>query len=111
MTDPIEGSQSYGRVVHGVLCLHVDDLVMTGDAAFTQKVLDATRKAFEVGSADRNDCEFCGQRIRKRDGFYEVDQQKAIEELREVDIDKDANDSTPCNSFHAHGISECARAD
>ena len=93
MTDPLDASTSCDRVVHGVLCLHVDDLVMTGDTIFSREVLGKIREAFEVGSEDKNNCEFCGQRTKKKDGYFEVDQEKAVGELHEVEVDKDAVDA------------------
>ena len=64
LTDPIYGSPSKNQHVCGVLCLHVDDLFMAGDADFLERVVNALRKDFQVGSEDKNDIMFVGQRIR-----------------------------------------------
>ena len=64
LTDPIYGSPSKDQHVCGVLCLHVDDLFMAGDAEFLERVVKALRRDFQVGSEDKNDIMFVGQRIR-----------------------------------------------
>ena len=38
LTDPIHGSPSLNKTTSGVVCLHVDDLFMTGDDEFIQRV-------------------------------------------------------------------------
>ena len=48
----------------GIVCLHVDDLFMAGDKLFHERVLGGLRKDFQVGSEDKNDIMFVGQRIR-----------------------------------------------
>ena len=58
------------------------------------------RKDFQVGSEDKNDCFFVGQRIQwKHDdkhGWYtNVHQNVAIDELQEITFDKYLKDDTP----------------
>ena len=52
------------RQVHGALSIHVDDLLMTGDDVFEKEIMGRLRKDFQVGSEDKNDCLFVGQRIQ-----------------------------------------------
>ena len=54
---------SKNRQVHGALSLHVDDLVITGDDVFEKEIMGRLRKDVQVGSEDKNDCLFVGQRI------------------------------------------------
>ena len=56
------------RQVHGALSLHVDDLLMTGDDVFEKEIMGRLRKDFQVGSEDKNDCLFVGQRIQWKHG-------------------------------------------
>ena len=63
LLDPVHGSVSKGKVVCGVICLHVDDLFMTGTPEFYERVIKYLHKQFTVGSEDTNDIEFVGQRI------------------------------------------------
>ena len=98
MLDPITGSPSYGREVIGLLVLHVDDLFITGNAEFWNKIIGNLRKDFKVGSEDKGDVEFTGQRIRWHNNALKVDQHKAIEQLTEVKIeDKGQPDNVVCN--------------
>ena len=99
LLDPVHGSISKGKVVCGVICLHVDDLFMTGTPEFYERFIKSLHRQFTVGSEDMNDIEFVGQRIRwiqQRDGWHvQVDQNKAIDELQEVSFDKTLKDSMP----------------
>ena len=59
------------------------------------------RKEFQVGSEDKNDIMFVGQRIRwyedpKHGPYIDVAQTVAIEELSEIPLDKGLPDDRPC---------------
>ena len=64
LLDPVAQNNAQGRRPHGFICLHVDDLFMAGDKVFADKVLASIRKDFNVGSEDKNDIMFVGQRIK-----------------------------------------------
>ena len=110
LLDPVTGSNAKGRKVHGVVCLHVDNLFLAGDACFHAQVCQRLRKDFSIGSEDTNDIQFVGQRIKwmynEKNGkgskhFIRVDQNLAIEELEEIKVDKGLKDETPCTpSMH-----------
>ena len=102
LLDPVAGSPSRGKTASGVVCLHVDDLFMSGDAEF-HRVCASLRKDFQVGSEDINDIQFVGQRIKwmsstKKNGtksegkhvsdHIKVDQKLCIDELSEIVFDK-----------------------
>ena len=100
LMDPVSGNNAKNRQVHGALSLHVDDLLMTGDDVFEKEIMGRLRKDFQVGSEDKNDCLFVGQRIQwKQDdkhGWYvNVHQNVAIDELQEITFDKHLKDDTP----------------
>ena len=57
-------NNSQGRKPEGFICLHVDDLYMAGSPEFEKRVLSKIRKDFNVGSEDKNDIMFIGQRIK-----------------------------------------------
>jgi hypothetical protein len=109
MMDPYHGSNSQGRKVSGIICLHVDDLFMAGDEHFRNTVMANIRRDFQVGSEDKNDITFVGQRIRwiGKDGkpatsathgsYISVDQKVAIEDLEEVQFDKSMKDNVVCD--------------
>ena len=98
LTDPVNGSPSVGRSTSGVVCLHVDDLFMTGDSEFQRRVYQRLIKEYDIGSEDKNDVEFVGQRVRwvtpkpgspgPKEPYISVDQHKKIEELAELKFDK-----------------------
>ena len=110
LLDPFHGSNCEGRRVSGFICLHVDDLFMAGDKNFENVVLKGLRKDFSVGSEDKNDVMFVGQRIRwvnksgtgsasaetgskKFSGPHiKIDQSLAIDDLEEMIFDKSLKD-------------------
>ena len=64
LLDPISGSAAKNKEVLVIICLHVDDLFLTGDSQALDKVLASIRKDFKVGSEDNDDIQFCGQRVK-----------------------------------------------
>ena len=69
---------------------------------FESKVLSSLRKNFAVGSEDKNDIMFVGQRIRwkthgKYGSYISVDQKLAVDAVEEVKIDKTLKDNVQCN--------------
>ena len=100
LMDPVSGNNAKNRQAHGALSLRVDDLLMTGDDVFEKEVVGRLRKHFQVGSEDKNDCLFVGQRIQwKHDDKHgwriNVHQNVAIDELQGITFDKNLKDDTP----------------
>ena len=100
--DPVARNNAQGRRPHGFICLHVDDLFMAGDKVFESKVLSSLRKNFAVGSEDKNDIMFVGQRIKwkthdKYGPYISVGQKLAVDAVEEVKIDKSLKDNVQCN--------------
>eukprot|EP00435_Cladocopium_sp_Y103_P063413 s690_g25.t1 len=99
---PVARNNAQGRRPHGFICLHVDDLFMGGDQVFEDKVLARLRRDFAVGSEDKNDVMFVGQRIKwktheKYGSYISVDQKLAVDAVEEVKIDKTLKDNIQCN--------------
>ena len=69
---------------------------------FESKFLSGLRKNFAVGSEDKNDIMFVGQRIKwkthdKYGPYISVDQKLAVDAVEEVKIDKSLKDNVQCN--------------
>lgn len=100
--DPVSQNNAQGRTVHGFVCLHVDDLFMSGDKVFEEQVMSKVRRDFAVGSEDKNDVMFVGQRIRwkthdKHGPYISVDQKLAVDAVEEIKFDKSMKDSVSCS--------------
>ena len=100
--DPVARNNAQGRRPHGFICFHVDDLLMAGDKVFESKVLSTLRKNLAVGSEDKNDIMFVGQRIKwkthdKYGPYISVGQKLAVDAVEEVKIDKSLKDNIQCN--------------
>ena len=85
-----------------IFCLHVDDLFMACDKVFEPKVLSSLRTNFAVGSEDKSEIIFVGQRIKwkthdKYGPYISVDRKLAVDAVEEVKIDKSLNDNIQCN--------------
>ena len=99
-------NNSQGRKPEGFICLHVDDLYMAGSPEFEKRVLSKIRKDFNVGSEDKNDIMFVGQRIKwknhdKFGNYVSCDQKLAVDQLEEIKVEKHMKDNDPCSpSMH-----------
>ena len=82
----------------GVVCLHVDDLFCTGNPEFKTHIVQKIKDNFKVGHEDRNDVEFTGQRITRVNDRVEVNMQKCIDDLHEIEFNKGLADSVACTS-------------
>ena len=64
--------------------------------SFWDEVVTKLKKDYQVGSEDKGDVVFTGQRIRKQGSPIVLDQDKAIEELSEIQFDKTLTDTMTC---------------
>ena len=79
----------------------VDDLFGTSGTETEQRVLARLRTDFQVGSDDWNDVSFTGQRNRwtkdsQSGSCIEVSQQKAIDELEEIPVERHTKEDLRC---------------
>jgi hypothetical protein len=101
MLDPVTGSPSKGRQAIGVVVLHVDDLFITGSPKFWKNIGEQLKKEYQIGSEDKGDVVFTGQRVRWQGKAIVMDQDQGIEELSEIKLEKNLPDNTPCSpSLH-----------
>ena len=84
----------------GMNDLFVDDL-FGGGIEMEQRILARLRKDFQVGSEDWNDVIFTRERIRwindsQTGSYMEVSQQKAIDELKEIPVERNTKEDLHC---------------
>ena len=108
--------QLQGKSVAGIINLFVDDLFGTSGNEMEQRVLTRLRKYFQVGSEDGNDVAFTRQRIRwtqdSQNGPYiEVSQDKAIDELEEIPVERNTKEGPPLHSINAHNVQRPTKTD
>ena len=101
MLDPIASSPATRKTMAWIINLFVDDLFGTSGTEMEQRALPRLRKDFQVGSEDWNDVTFTRQRIRwindSQPGSYiEVIQQKAIDELKEIPVERNTKEDLNC---------------
>lgn len=77
-----------GKGIHGVLGIHVDDGLCTGDTTF-QQTIDKLETKYPFGSKMSNDFVFTGIHIHQRDDHViELDQTQYIEDIPFIEIDR-----------------------
>ena len=108
MLDPISGSAAKGKKVLGIICIHVDDVFMTGCEHFNQLIVSCLKRDFEIGSQDVNDVMYCGQRVRwvnkgQKDAHITVDQDLKVEELEEIKVPEDVKAKGPAEQVLVTG--------
>ena len=108
MLDPISGSAAKGKRVLGIVCIHVDDVFLTGNDKFHQLIISALKRDFEIGSEDTNDIMYCGQRVRwigkgKPGSYIAVDQDLKVEELEEIKVPDDIKAKGPPHLTYVAG--------
>ena len=82
-------------VFHGALCVHVDDLFLSGDAIFHTRINDLQRR-FTIGTYRRDRFVHCGLEFSTgEDGSIHMSQKKYIEKLEFVDITADHQANRP----------------
>ena len=101
MLDPIAGSPAKAKSVAAITSPMVDDLFGTNGTETEQRVLARLRTDFQVGSDDWNDVSFTGQRNRwtkdsQSGSCIEVSQQKAIDELEEIPVERHTKEDLRC---------------
>ena len=103
LLDPVAQNNAQGRKPHGFMCLHVDDLFLAGDKVFADRVLASIRyKDFNIGSEDKNDIVFVGQRIKwkthdKHGPYISCGQKLAVDAVEEIKFEKHKKDNIACN--------------
>jgi len=79
-------------------------MTCTWQEVLEKRVLTKIRKDFNVGSEDKNDIMFVGQRIKQheKNGYYiSCDQKLAVDQLEEIKVEKHMKDNNPCSpSMH-----------
>ena len=98
MLHPIAGA---GKSVAGIVKSFVDNLSGTGGTEMEQPVLSRLRKDLLFGQEDWNDVTFTRQRIRwtadpQSGSRIEVSQQKAIDELEEIPVERNTREDLHC---------------
>ena len=63
--------------------MHVDDLFFTGTSKFISSFVENFKKDFQIGSLDKDDIMFCGQRLVRQGDTVVVHQDWCIVDLVE----------------------------
>jgi len=95
--DPVTGSPSRGKQAIGFICLHVDDLFSSGTPKFLSFLRESLKRDYKIGSETDDNIMFCGQRVRWQGTHLTVDQDRQVEELTEIKLDKGRKDSDKCD--------------
>lgn len=76
--------------LHGVLCLHVDDMLTAGTSCFHKDVLDKLRDAFPFKHWKSGQGEFLGRHLKQQnDGSIVISQQEYSSKLQTTEISRE----------------------
>ena len=80
-----------GKLV-GLVCSHVDDLLMAGDKNFKMFLSDKILKIFKFSKVEWNKFKYLGCEVEKLiNGDFSLNQNSYIQNLKEVDLPTDRN--------------------
>ena len=95
-----------GKGIHGLVGVHVDDGLGAGDKVFEQAIQRLQQK-YPFGSHHEREFVFTGIQIsQKRDGSIELSQEKYIEDISPINIDRTrrATPDVPINEQERQGL-------
>ena len=92
--------------LEGVICCHVDDFYWGGTKDFEKYVIDVLRKTFKTSHEEYENFKYLGVFIQQKNDCIYLDQQKYIDDLEEVHINKDRRMSkgSPLNIIEARQL-------
>ena len=71
----------------GIVCVHVDDIIATGDAQFHEEVVDKIKKRFKISKDQEGNFTYTGMAIwTDSKGQVHLNQNKYIEEMEEIPV-------------------------
>ena len=73
--------------LQGLVCVHVDDFFMTGNAEFKKEIRDRLIQKFEFGKCDQENFKFTGINFRTVNKDILIDQQDFIDKMQLTEID------------------------
>ncbi len=75
-----------GKLV-GIVCVHVDDIIATGDGQFHVEVVDEIKKRFKISKDQEGNFTYTGMAIwTDSKGQVHMNQNKYIEEMEEIPV-------------------------
>ena len=101
--DPVIGSNAPGKVVEGIVNIHVDDVLLCGTKYFKEHVISRLKEDFLVGSEAVEKVLFCGQKVEWKDRGTKqarivVYQNHKVKELTEVIFPSNLSDDKLCDN-------------
>ena len=79
-----------GQQLHGILCLHVDDMIVAGSESFHEEIIPRLKNSFPFKHWVDGQGQFLGRTLRQCDnGSIEIGQQEFCEKLQPCDISRE----------------------
>ena len=72
-------------VLHGLVAVHVDDIIWTGDDLFVKTVIEQLRVLFQVRSFPKDDFTYLGLKVSRCAGDIQVSQSDYVDMLQFID--------------------------
>ena len=68
-------------VLSGIICLHVDDILLAGTSNFAASVIRTMNEKFQIGSNEMKNFKYVGVNVRNSKHAIELDQENYIQNL------------------------------
>ena len=78
-------------VLCGIICIHVNDSIWAGTGVFKRVVLKGLEQFYKIGNVESRKFQYLGIYIHQKEGVIVVDQNRYLEELREIELEKGRN--------------------
>ena len=76
--------------LHGLLTIHVDDLITTGDAVFEEEILSRLKQKFPFKHWKQDEGEFLGRYVKRQpDGSIIVSQEEYCQKLKTIEVSRE----------------------
>ena len=76
-------------VLHGVMCIHVDDILFAGTTVFMHSVMNPLMNSLKIGSTDERSFKYIGVNIEQKEKLIMINQTDYVSSLEPVFISKE----------------------
>ena len=81
-------TDNHSQSVQGVLAAHVDDFIWGGTVEFSENIMTRVKDSFKIGREQSQEFDYLGIEICQKDSELFVSQNKYVENLHPIKIDK-----------------------
>ena len=81
---------SYEGNLEGVICCHVDDILLGGSVTFNSRIIQVIKDTFHISQESLGSFKYVGLNITQDEDFTSVHQYGYVSEVKEIEITKES---------------------